>query len=116
SAVGRSVEVFIVEGQEPPEGGAVSQIEQAEQVSITPGTLQTLGSPLLQGRDFQNSELSNSLLVTIIDEPLARRSLPAGDELGKRIKTGGNHQWLTIVGIAGGVKHLGLAEEKRPHM
>jgi putative ABC transport system permease protein len=115
-ADGGSVDGFIVEGQEPPEGGAVSQIEQAEQVSITPGTLQTLGIPLLQGRDFQNSDLSNSLLVTIIDEPLARRYWPAGDALGKRIKTGGNNQWLTIVGIAGGVKHISLAEEKRPHM
>ena len=115
-ADGGSVDGFIVEGQEPPEGGNISQTEQAEQVSITPGTLQTLGIPLLQGRDFQHSDISNSPLVTIIDEPLARRYWPAGDAVGKRIQTTGNRQWLTIVGIAGGVKHLSLAEEKRPHM
>jgi len=115
-ADGGSVDGFIVEGQEPPEGGNISQSEQAEQVSITPGTLQTLGIPLLQGRDFQDSDISNSPLVAIIDEPLARRYWPAGDAIGKRIQTTGNRQWLTIVGIAGGVKHLSLAEEKRPHM
>ena len=115
-ADGGNVDGFIVEGQEPPEGGNVTQMEQAEQVSLAPGTLQALGIPLLQGRDFQNSDLSNSLLVTIIDEPLARRYWPKGDALGKRIKTGGNNQWLTIVGIAGGIKHISLAEENRPHM
>ena len=115
-ADGGNVDGFIVEGQEPPEGGNVTQMEQAEQVSITPGTLQALGIPLLQGRDFQNSDIANSPLVTIIDEPLARRYWPKGDALGKRIQTGGNRQWLTIVGIAGGIKHVSLAEEKQPHM
>ncbi|HET9787797.1 MAG TPA: FtsX-like permease family protein, partial [Pyrinomonadaceae bacterium] len=108
---GGSVDGFIVEGQEPPEGGNVSQLEQAEMTSVTPGTFQTLGIPLLQGRDFQHSDDSKSLLVTIIDEPLARRYWPAGDAIGKRIQTSGNRQWLTIVGIAGGIKHLNLAEE-----
>ena len=113
---GGSVDGFIVEGQEPPEGGNVTQMEQAEMVSVAPGTLQAFGVPLLQGRDFQHSDNSKSPLVTIIDEPLARRYWPAGDAIGKRIQTGGNRQWLTIVGIAGGIKHISLSEENRPHM
>ena len=112
---GGSVDGFVVEGQEPLEN-AGTQIEQAEMVSVTPGTFQTLNIPLLQGRDFQTSDDAKSLPVTIIDEPLARRYWPAGDAIGKRIKTGGNNAWLTIVGIAGGIKHLSLAEEIRPHM
>ena len=112
---GGSVDGFVVEGQEPLEN-AGSQIEQAEMVSVSPGTFQTLGIPLLQGRDFQTSDDAKSLPVTIIDEPLARRYWPAGDAIGKRIRTGGNDAWLTIVGIAGGIKHISLAEENRPHM
>lgn len=115
-ADGGSVDGFIVEGQEPPEGGNVSQMEQAEMVSVAPGTFQALNIPLLQGRDFQHSDNSKSTLVTIIDEPLARRYWPAGDAIGKRIQTGGNRQWLTIIGIAGGIKHISLAEENQPHM
>jgi putative ABC transport system permease protein len=115
-ADGGSVDGFIVEGQEPPEGGNVSQSEQAEQVSVAPGTFQALGIPLLQGRDFHHSDTSKSPLVTIVDEPLAQRYWPAGDAIGKRIQTTGARQWLTIVGIAGGIKHLNLAEENRPHM
>ena len=115
-ADGGSVDGFIVEGQEPPEGANVTQLEQAELQSVTPGTFQTLGIPLLQGRDFQAGDHSKSLPVAIIDEPLARRYWPAGDAIGKRIETGGDRVWMTIVGIAGGIKHNNLAEEKLPHI
>ena len=80
------VDGFIVEGQEPPEGANISQTEQAEMQSVTPGTFQALGIPLLQGRDFQNTDHVSQLAVAIIDEPLARRYWPAGDALGKRIR------------------------------
>jgi len=113
---GGNVDGIIVEGQEPPEGSNISQTEQAEQVSVTPGTFQALGIPLLQGRDFQMSDHGKAPLVAIVDEPLARRYWPAGDAVGKRLQTTGGRQWLTIVGIVGGIKHLSLAEEKRPHL
>ena len=113
---GGEVDGFIVEGQEPPEGGSISQTEQAELQSITPGTLQALGIPLLQGRDFQFTDHANSPRVAIIDEPLARHYWPSGDAVGKRIQTTGNREWMTIVGVVGGIKHVSLAEEKQPHI
>ena len=115
-ADGGNVDGIIVEGQAPPEGVQVSQAEQAEVVSVAPGTFAALGIPLLQGRDFQTSDHIKSPLVAIIDEPLARRYWPAGDAIGRRIQTTGNRQWLTIVGIVSGVKHTSLMEEKRPHI
>ena len=113
---GGEVDGFIVEGQEPPEGKPVSQTEQAELQSVTPGTFQTLGIPLLLGRDFQNTDHAKSPLVAIIDETLARRYWPAGDAIGKRIQTTGGRQWMTIIGIVGGIKHRSLTEEKWPHI
>jgi predicted permease len=115
-ADGGNVDGFIVEGREPPEGQPVSQTEQAEIQSVTPGTFQTLNIPLLQGRDFQPADKANTPLVAIIDEPLARRYWPAGDAIGRRIQTTGDRQWMTIVGIVGGIKHQSLAEEKQPHI
>ena len=115
-ADGGNVDGFIVEGQAPAEGANVSQSEQAELQAVTPGTFQTLGIPLLQGRDFAATDHSKSLRVAIIDEPLARRYWPAGDAIGKRIQTTGDREWMTIVGIVGGVKHLNVMEEKRPHI
>ncbi len=113
---GGNVDGIIVEGQEPAEGANVSEAEQAEIQSVAPGTFAALGIPLLQGRDFQTSDHSNSPLVAIVDEPLARRYWPAGDAIGRRIQTTGDRQWLTIVGIVGGVKHISLMEQKQPHI
>ena len=106
---------FIVEGHEAPAGSA-SDSEQAEIQSITPGTFQALGIPLLQGRDFQDTDNSNTLRVAIIDEPLARRYWPAGDAIGKRIETTGDQEKMTIIGVVGGIKHGSLTEGKYPHI
>ena len=115
---GANVDGFLIEGQELPSGGNVSESAQtqSEIQSVTPGTFQTLGIPLLQGRDFQNSDTSKTIRVAIIDEPLARRFWPGGDAIGKRIETTGDREWMTIVGIVGGIKHVSLAEEKQPHI
>ena len=113
---GSEVDGIIVEGQEAPANGDSGQIEQGVLQSVTPGTFQALGIPLLQGRDFQYSDTTNSPRVAIIDEPLARRYWPANDAIGRRIQTSGNREWMTIVGVVGGIKHSSLAEEKRPHI
>jgi putative ABC transport system permease protein len=107
---------FIVEGQEVPAGGSPGETEQAELQSVAPGTFQALGIPLLQGRDFQPTDNSKSPRVVVIDEPLARRYWPKGDAIGKRIETTGDHEWMMIVGIVGGIKHVSLTEEKEPHL
>ena len=113
---GGNMDGVIVEGQEPPEGANISQTEQAVIQSLTPGTFTALGIRLLQGRDFQTTDNADSPRVAIVDEPLVRRYWPAGDAIGRRLQITGNRQWLTIVGIVAGVKHINLAEEKRPHI
>ena len=113
---GGNLDGVIVEGQEPPEGANISQTEQAVIQSVTPGTFAALGIRLLHGRDFQTTDNTDSPRVAIVDEPLVRRYWPAGDAIGRRLQITGNRQWLTIVGIVGGVKHINLAEEKRPHI
>ncbi|HKG48712.1 MAG TPA: ABC transporter permease [Pyrinomonadaceae bacterium] len=115
-ADGGNVDGVIIEGQEPPEGANVSQTEQAEIQSVAPGTFTALGMSLLQGRDFQTTDHSNSPRVVVVDEPLVRRYWPAGDAIGRRLQITGERQWLTIIGVVGGVKHLNLMEEKRPHI
>ncbi len=113
---GGEVDGFIVEGQEPPEGSNVTQVEQAQLQAVTPGTLKALQIPILQGRDFQSSDHAKSPPVVLIDEVLARRYWPANDAIGKRIQSTGGRQWLTIVGVVGGIKHASLAEENWPHI
>ncbi|HJQ25490.1 MAG TPA: ABC transporter permease [Blastocatellia bacterium] len=106
---------FLIEGQTPPDGN-VTHMEQAVLQAFTPGVLQALGLPLLSGRDFQETDTANSPAVALIDEPLARHYFPNGDAIGKRIETTGDLQWMTIVGIVGGVHHFNLGEERQPHI
>jgi putative ABC transport system permease protein len=41
---------------------------------------------------------------------------PDGDAVGKRVETTGDMQWMTIVGVVGGVKEADLAEKLQPHI
>jgi putative ABC transport system permease protein len=113
---GKNSDGFIVEGEDVPEGGSVSESEQAEIVSLTPDTFRALGIPLRQGRDFQHTDDSNTQRVAIIDETLARRYWPANDAIGRRIQTTGDREWMTIVGVVGGIKHTSVSEDKTPHI
>jgi predicted permease len=75
-----------------------------------------MGIPLLSGRDFLETDNNDSQPVAIVDETLARMYWPDGDALGKRVETTGDMQWMTIVGVAGGIKQDGFAEEPQPHI
>lgn len=82
---------------------------------ITPNYFGTVGTPLLYGRDFDDSD-GRDVMVTIINESMAR-SLWAdpADAVGARIKVGPPdfEPWLTIVGVAGDVRNVGLESEPR---
>ena len=69
----------------------------------TPGYFRTMGIPLLRGRDFDEHDDANSLPVTIITDALARVYFRGEDPIGRRIKLG--NKWITIIGVAGSVKH-----------
>jgi putative ABC transport system permease protein len=76
---------------------------------VTPKYFQTVGTPLLRGRDFAESDRANTPLVAIIDESIARRYWTDGDALGKRIRSGGSQSpWRTIVGVVRSVRHQDL--------
>jgi hypothetical protein len=68
-----------------------------------------MGQPLLQGRDFLESDGADAPLVCIISQSIARRFWPDESPLGKRIRWGrldGNRPWFTIVGVVGDMKAI----------
>jgi predicted permease len=67
-------------------------------VSVTPGYFQAMGTPLIRGRDFLDSDRERTLLVAIVDERLAARLWPNQDPLGKRV-TRGEAGPFTVVGV-----------------
>ena len=56
------------------------------------GYLNTMGIPLLSGRDFSDDDSAGAEKVTIVTKPLADRLFPnagAAEAIGKRLTFGG---------------------------
>ena len=68
---------------------------------VSPGYFETLGIPLLEGRNFLSSDDQRSAPVAIVNERLARVVWPKASPIGKKIAWG--ETWMTVVGIAGNV-------------
>jgi putative ABC transport system permease protein len=83
---------------------------------ITPGYFETTGMQLSTGRSFVPQDNAGSPWVGIINESMARRFWPTEDPIGKRFTYGleGNEQLITVVGVVGNVKHLGITSETPP--
>src|SRR5262249_60538406 len=74
-----------------------------------PGYFQSVGQPLLQGRDFNASDTGDAPLVCIVSQSIAKRLWPNDSAIGKRIRWGrldGTRPWFTIVGVVGVMKAL----------
>ena len=108
-----------IEGQPPPADG--QPIFVARQ-NIGLRYFETMGIPLLRGRDFTTQDTASSERVVIINETMARRHWPnlkdIGEVLGRHIRIGPdqNAPWSVIVGVAGDCKVWWLREEKRAGM
>jgi predicted permease len=96
-----------VEGQPAPLPGADGT--PATYKAVSPGYFETMRIPLLRGRSFDERDQVRSPPVVIVDETLARRCWPAGDWIGRRVKTDRgtdpNSPWAEIVGVVGHVKN-----------
>jgi predicted permease len=110
---GGNVDGFIIEGRPVPANGAE---EQMMQIGVSPGHFSLLGIPMLSGRDFTAADDSTGAFVAIVDETMATRYWHGSDAIGRRIRTGGDDIWYTIVGIVGSVRDLDAATAGMPHL
>ncbi len=79
-----------------------------------PGFFRTLGVPVLEGRDFADSDTATSPHAGIINEQFAKRFLPDRDPLGHTIGTGDGQYTMTIVGVVKDHKYRSIDEEPIP--
>jgi putative ABC transport system permease protein len=102
---------FVPEGAPEPEPG---KSPSAEMAVITPGYFQTMRTPLLRGRPFEDRDTKDAPPVIIIDQLFADRYFPGQEAVGKRIQmhTGerGAVEYHTIVGVAPHLKVYGFDE------
>jgi putative ABC transport system permease protein len=83
----------------------------------SPNYFSTLGTPLLSGRDFKDSDNATALPVTIINNAMAKKYWPGEDPLGKRVGVPMlKFPPRVIIGIVADIKHGSLRESPTPEM
>jgi predicted permease len=104
---------FRIEGHPEPEAGKEMIIHTR---STSPGYFGTLGISLIKGRDFSDRDNSDAPKTAIINNELARTYFANEDPLGKRITFDDGESWISIVGVIGNVKQLGLDSSAKPEV
>ncbi len=101
---------FYIEGRPTP---APAEASNATYRVATPGYFQTMGTTLLRGRDFAETDRHDAPRVLIINETMARLHFAGEDPIAKRVKVGGSEAdepWWTIVGVVQDVQQWQWAE------
>ena len=108
-----------------PEGRTVERAKaeglsyDANHRQVSADYLKTMGIPLLRGRYLNDGDNEQAMPVAIINETMARQYWPGEDAMGKRFKLGDpdeNRPWMTIVGVAGDVRQMGVDEPVKAEM
>jgi putative ABC transport system permease protein len=73
---------------------------------VTPGYFDTIGIPILQGRDISTTDTIDTPSVAIVSQSFARYYFPDQDPIGRSFGFAFNVR--TIVGVAGDIRFRGL--------
>lgn len=79
---------------------------------VSPGFFSVLGQKMLEGRDFDDSDLDSRQPVAVINAEFARKHFGGQSPIGRRFRTGDGSSpqfgpWRTIVGVVGTVRMSG---------
>jgi predicted permease len=89
--------------------------EGAIDVPAGPRYFATVGTPILEGRDFSEQDTGTSPPVVIVNRTFAEREWPGKRALGRCIDIGdvGNTKCHTVIGVAADSKYAWLNEPRR---
>jgi putative ABC transport system permease protein len=105
---------FLIEGRPPIAPGDEPDLFTR---SVGGDYFRTMKIPLRMGRDFTTQDRDDAPLVGIVNESMVRQYFQNESPIGARIRWArgeGEPQWITIIGVAGDVKHFGLNEREEP--
>jgi putative ABC transport system permease protein len=105
---------FTIEGRPPI---ARESWPTTEYHVVTPRYFETMGIPLLSGRDVADTDTRQSPNVVVINDAFARRHFAGENPLGHRLRLQGQERDpLQIVGVVGNVRQLGLDQQPPPEV
>jgi putative ABC transport system permease protein len=82
-----------------------------------PGVFATLGTPLISGRDFSDSDTYDAPFVAIINEALVKQSFAGQDPLGRVIYCGlDSSKPMRIIGVVANIRQYGPGRPPSPQI
>jgi putative ABC transport system permease protein len=109
---GLPINAFTLENDTLPAGAPQPG---AFRVLVTPGYLQTLGLKLVEGRFYEEADMSPTRRVFVVDQSFARKFFPNGSAIGGHFSFGARptkpEDWPTIIGVVKDVPHNGVEEK-----
>lgn len=90
----------------------------AELRIVSPDIFNTLGTRLLKGRLFNDTDIRNAPWAVIVNQTFARKYFPNEDPLGKQIRTGddGPHKFSAIVGVVEDARQKSVVDGVEPEI
>jgi putative ABC transport system permease protein len=82
----------------------------AEGRLVSPNYFETMGIPLLAGEGLPDLEDSISRRLVLVNRTMAEKYWPGADPIGQRLRFRSDGPWLTVAGIVGDVRQIGLAD------
>jgi putative ABC transport system permease protein len=107
-----------IEGQQPVPGKRGIMVNVTD---VGPGYFQTMGTPLLRGREFSPLDGPDAPRIAIINEAMAKRFWPGQDPIGRHLNMKGpqgppSRESYEIVGVVKTGKYRSLSEAPLPFM
>jgi putative ABC transport system permease protein len=94
-----------------------SKFQAVDNQIVLPGYFETLHTPLLAGRTFNNADNVPERNLVVIDELLAAKAFPGESALGKRIlvrfRPPPEPEWLEVIGVVAHHRQTSLSEPGR---
>lgn len=77
---------------------------------VSGGYHQAIGTPLRRGRHLADTDLVDTPPVVVVNEAMARQFWPGLDPVGRRMRISDNgySAWMTVVGVVGDIRQMGL--------
>ncbi len=104
---------FVIDGRPAITPGREPELETR---TVAGDYFRVMGIRLLRGRDFSPADRTGSQHVAIVNQAFAERYFPGGDPVGARIGWAREtpRDWMTVIGVAGDVRHFGPAQAEQP--
>jgi predicted permease len=84
----------------------------------TPGLIETLRVPLLEGRAFTDADAADAQPVVLVNSAMVRRYWPDRSPLGARLRQGDDLPgvWRTVIGVVGDIRNDDADQPPLPYV